>query len=100
VRRGLSHSLALPVGFDQGEVAHRARFDPAHANVRPVNHQMLGPSSLALSATNMMIGLHVALPNVCSAHVFAAGHLIGAPQKGAKTCGFCKGFVRYFRRFN
>ncbi|MFK7870344.1 MAG: hypothetical protein AB8B58_14025 [Roseobacter sp.] len=44
-------------------------------------HQIPEPSSLALSARNMMICLRVALPNFRSAHVFSTRQLIGTPQK-------------------
>ncbi|MEB8389240.1 hypothetical protein OO012_18595 [Rhodobacteraceae bacterium KMM 6894] len=46
------------------------------------------PSSLALSAKNMMICLRVALPNFRSAHVFATRQLIGSPQKVQRRANF------------
>jgi hypothetical protein len=46
------------------------------------------PSSLALSAKNMMICLRVALPNFRSAHVFATRQLIGRPQKAQGRANF------------
>ncbi len=47
----------------------------------PLEHQIPDPSSLALSAKNMMICLRAALPNFRSAHAFATRQLIGAPRK-------------------
>ncbi len=46
------------------------------------------PSSLALSAKNMMICLRVALPNFRSAHVFATRQLIGRPQSAQVRANF------------
>ena len=46
------------------------------------------PSSLALSAKNMMICLRVALPNLRSAHVFATRQLIGSPPSVQRRANF------------
>jgi hypothetical protein len=46
------------------------------------------PSTLALSARNMMICLRVALPNLRSAHVFATRQLIGRPQIAQRRANF------------
>jgi hypothetical protein len=46
------------------------------------------PSSLALSAKNMMICLHVAMPNLRSAHKFATRQLIGTPPKAQRRANF------------
>jgi hypothetical protein len=46
------------------------------------------PSSLALSAKNMMICLHVAMPNLRSAHEFATRQLIGTPRKAQRRANF------------
>tara|TARA_R110002110_G_scaffold324843_7_gene536895 strand:+ start:1077 stop:1316 length:240 start_codon:yes stop_codon:yes gene_type:complete len=46
------------------------------------------PSSLALSARNMMICLHVALPNFRSAHMFATRQLIGKPRSAQRRAIF------------
>ena len=47
----------------------------------PLEHQMPEPSSLALSARNMMICLRAALPKRRSAHSFAIRQLIGPPHR-------------------
>jgi hypothetical protein len=49
---------------------------------------MPDPSSLALSAKNMMICLRVALPNFRSAQVFATRQLIGRPQSAQGRANF------------
>jgi hypothetical protein len=55
---------------------------------RALGHQILEPSSLALSARNMMICLRVALPNFRSAHVFATRQLIGRPRSAQGRANF------------
>ncbi len=51
----------------------------------PFEHQMPEPSSLALSAKNMMICLRAALPKRRSAHSFAMRQLIGSPHWSEAT---------------
>ena len=74
------------------EVADRA-LHRTFAKLRvPLNsaleHQMPEPSSLALSARNMMICLRAALPNLRSAHSFATRQLIGWPQSAQTRANF------------
>jgi len=54
------------------------------------------PSSLALSAKNIMICLRVALPNFRSAHMFATRQLIGSPQNAQRRAIFVQVLYEIF----
>ena len=96
VNDGETRSCTPRAGLDQDALLQKVPDRPLDRALpklrmpldRALEHQMPEPSSLALSARNMMICLRVALPNFRSAQAFATRQLIGEPQKAHRRANF------------